>query len=63
MSGSKENHWNTKVMVKPNVIGSLGTVPPTKDLEKKLRELEIRDRIQITQTTELLKSARIFRRV
>ena len=42
-------------------IGSLGTVP--KGFEKRLKELEIAGRIETTQTTTLLKSARILRRI
>ena len=49
----------TEIPIK--VIGALGTV--LKGLEKRLDELEIRGRIETIQTTELLKSARIPRRV
>ena len=53
--------WNMRVKVVPIVIGALGTVP--KGLEKSLSELEIKGRIETIQTTALLKSARIIRRV
>ncbi len=45
----------------PIIVGVLETVP--KNLEKTLRELEIRGRIKAIQTTTLLRSARILRRV
>ena len=41
---------NVKVTVIPIVVGALGTVP--KSLKMKLRELEIRGRIDTIQTTE-----------
>ena len=44
-----------------NVIGTVGTIP--KVLEKELEDLEIRGRVKTIQTTALLKSARILRRV
>ena len=44
-----------------NVIGRLRMVP--KDLEKELEELEIGWWIETIQTSELLRSARILRRV
>ena len=53
--------WNMRVKVVPIVIGALGTVP--KGLERSLDELEIRGRIETIQTTALLRSARILRRV
>ena len=49
------------VTVIPVVVGVLGTVP--KDLERRIEELEIRGRIDTIQTTALLRSARILRRV
>ena len=53
--------WNMRVKVIPIVIGALGTIP--KGLEKSLDELEIRGRIETIQTTALLRSAGILRRV
>ena len=50
-----------KVIVIPIVIGVLGTV--TKGLVKGQEDLEIRGRVEIIQTTALLKSAKILRRV
>ena len=41
--------------------GSLGTVP--KGLLKRLADLEIRGRVETIQTTTLLRTARILRRV
>ena len=48
-------------MVIPIVIGALGTV--TKGLIEVLEDLEIRGRVEIIQTTVLLRSVRILRRV
>ena len=50
-----------KMTVIPIVVGALGTVP--KGMEKRLGELEIRGRIEAIQTTAVLKSAKILRRV
>ena len=53
--------WNMKVTIIPIVIGAYGTV--TKGLLKGLQYLEIRGRVDIIQTTTLLRTARILRRV
>ena len=53
--------WNMKVTIVPIVIGALGTV--TKGLLKGLEDLEIGGRVETIQTTALLKTARILRRV
>ena len=53
--------WNTKVTIIPVVIGAFGTV--TKGLLKGLEDLEVGDRVETIQTTSLLKTARILRRV
>ena len=53
--------WNMKVTVIPIVIGALGTV--TEGLVQGLEDLEIRGRVENIQTTTLLRSARIPRRV
>ena len=45
----------------PIAVGALGTVH--RNLETRLDELGIRGRIEAIQTTALLKSAKIFRRV
>ena len=50
-----------KVTVIPIVIGALGTV--TKGLVKGLDNLEIEGQVEKIQTTALLRSARILRRV
>ena len=53
--------WNMKVTVIPIVIGALSTV--TNGLVQRLEDLEIRRRVETIQTTALLGSARILRRV
>ena len=53
--------WNMKVTIIPIVIGAFGTV--TKELLKGLEDLEVDDRVETIQTTALLKTARILRRV
>ena len=53
--------WNLKVTIIPIVIGALGTV--TERLIKELGDLEIRGRVETIQTTTLLRTARILRRV
>ena len=50
-----------KVTVIPIEIGTLGTV--TKGLVKGLEDLEIRGRVETIQTTALLISTRILRRI
>ena len=50
-----------KVIIIPIVIGVLGTV--TKGLLKGLAELEVDGRVETIQTTTLLRTARILRRV
>ena len=53
--------WNMKVTIVPIVIGALGTI--TKRLLKGLEDLEIGGRVETIQTTGLLRTARILRRV
>ena len=53
--------WNMKVTIVPIVIGALGTV--TKGLLKGLEDLEIGGQVKTIQTTALLRTARILRRV
>ena len=53
--------WDMRVIVIPIVAGALGTV--SKNLEKSVEELKIRGRIGTIQTTALLGTARIVRRV
>ena len=50
-----------KVTIVPIVIGAFGTV--TKGLLKGLEDLEVGGRMETIQTTALLKTARILRRV
>ena len=47
-----------KLTVMPIIIGVLGTIP--KCLIKRLEYLEIRGKVEIIQTTALLRSARIL---
>ena len=50
-----------KVTVIPIVIGAFGTI--TKGLFKGQEDLEVGGRVETIQTTALLKTARILRRV
>ena len=50
-----------KVTIIPIVIGAFGTV--TKGLLKGLEDLEVRGRVETSQTTPLLRTARILRKV
>ena len=50
--------WNIKVMVILIVIGAFGTV--TKGLVQRLEDLEIRGQVETSQTTAVLRSARIL---
>ena len=52
---------NMKVTIVPTVIGALGTI--TKGLLKGLEDLEVGGRVETIQTTALLRTARILRRV
>ena len=56
-----KNLWNMKVTIIPIVIGDFGTV--TKGLLKCLEDLEVGERVETIQTTALLKTARILRRI
>ena len=53
--------WTMKMTFIPIVIGTLGTI--TKGLINELEDLEIRDRVATIQTTALLRSAKILRRI
>ena len=53
--------WNMKVTIIPIVTGAFDTV--TKGLLKGLEDLEVGGRVETIQTTVLLKTARILRRV
>ena len=56
-----KNLWNIKVAIVPVVIGAFGTV--TKVLLKALEDLEVGGRVETIQTTTLLRTVRILRRV
>ena len=53
--------WNMKVTIIPIVIGAFGTV--TIGLLKGLEDLEAGDRVETIQTTALLETAKLLRRV
>ena len=53
--------WNMQVTIVPIVIGAFGTV--NKGLLKGLVDLEVGERVKTIQTTALLRTARILRRV
>ena len=53
--------WNMQVTIIPIVIGAFEAV--TKGLLKGVRELEVGGRVETIQTTALLRTARILRRV
>ena len=57
----KKQLWNMKVTIILIVIGAFGTV--TKGLLKRLEDLEVGGRVETIQTTALLRTARILRRV
>ncbi len=57
----KKKLWNMKVTIVPIVIGAFGTI--TKGLLKELEDLEVGGRMETIQTTTLLRTARILRRV
>ena len=58
---TKKNLENMRVTMIPITVNALEMVP--KGVEKQLKELKIRGRIKNLQTTALLRSARILRRV
>ena len=53
--------WNMKVITIPIVIGAFSTV--TKGFVKGLEDLEVGERVETIQTTALLRTVRILRRV
>ena len=61
MRGNCKKLWNIKVTIKLIVIGAFGTV--TEGLLKGLEDLEVGGRVETIQTTALLRTARILRRV
>ena len=56
-----KKRWNRKVTIIPIVIGAFGTF--TKRLLKGLEDLEVKQRVKVIQTTTLLITVRILRRV
>ena len=56
-----KNLWNMKMTIVPIVTGAFGTI--TKGLLKGLGDLEVGGRVETIQTTVLLRTARILRRV
>ena len=56
-----KKQWNMKVTIVSVVIVALGTI--TKGLLKGLEDLEVGGRVETVQTTALLRTARILRRV
>ena len=61
MKGNWKKLGNMKVAIIPSVIGAFGAV--TKGLLKGIEDLEVGGRVETTQTTALLRTARILRRV
>ena len=61
LSRELEKLWNMKVTIIPIVIGAFGRV--TKGLLRGLEDLEGGRRVETIQTTTLLRTARILRRV
>ena len=59
--GLKKKIWKMQVTIIPIVIGAFGTV--TKGLLNGLEDLEVVGRVETIQTTTLLRTARILRRV
>ena len=53
--------WNTQGTILPIVIGAFGTI--NKGLLKGLKDLEVGGRVETIQTTALLRTTRILRRV
>ena len=53
--------WNMQVIIIPIVIGAFGTV--TKGLLKRLEDLEVGGRVETIQTTALLRTAKMLRRI
>ena len=53
--------WNMQVTIIPIVIGAFGTV--TKGLQRRLEDLEVGGQVETIQTTALLRTARMPRRV
>ena len=56
-----KNLWDMKMTIVPIVIGAFGTM--RKGLLKGLEDMEVGGRVESIQTTALLRTARILRRV
>ena len=61
MLGDWKKLWNIKVTIILKVIRAFGTV--TKGLFKGLEDLEVGGQVETIQTTALMRTARILRRV
>ena len=61
MNGKTNKQWNMKMTIIPIAIDVLGT--ETKGLLKGLENMEVGRRVEIIQTTALLRTARILRRI
>ena len=61
LGGELKKLWKMKVTMVPIVIGAFGSV--SKGLLKGPEDLEVGERVKTIQTTTLLKTARIRRRV
>ncbi len=61
LAREKKKMWNMQVTIIPIVIGAFGTV--TERLLRGLEDLEVGGRVETIQTTALLRTARILRRV
>ena len=61
LSRELKKRWNMQVTIIPILIGAFGTV--TKGLLKRLDDLKVGGLIKTIQTTILLRTARILRRV
>ena len=56
-----KKRWNMKGTIRPIVIDAFGTV--TKRLVKGLEDLKVGGRVETIQTTALLRTARILKRI
>ena len=61
LARESKNLWNMKVTIILIVIGAFGTI--TKGLLKGQEDVEVRGRVETIQTTALLRTARILRKV
>ena len=61
LAWEQKKEWNMKVMLEPNVISALGTIP--KGFVRERKELKIRGRDEGVKTTVMFSSVRILRRI